>query len=431
MTTNPAPAPVPVSFGDYLRSFGPGLVVVLTWLGAGDVVDMAIAGGSYGYSLMWLLVLAVVMRSLFVSRIALYQLCNQHKEGVLDGLVRLHPLYGPSLLIAAVVMGHVDCAYMTVGCGEVLRNVFGIGQTWHWALLCNAGAIALVLRPSYVALEVVFKIFLALLSISFIGSAVWVGFNPAGVLRGLFAFEMPAQQGAAFSPLLVAVAMIGAVGGSLMNLVYPYFLAGKGWNGPEYRRVQTYDFILAMIVMIVLNLSVWTLGAEVLFPDKHIKTLDDLPLLISGVLGEGGRVLFYVGIFAAIYTSLVGHAAGLGSIGAHAHYRIRNRTTAAPLQFQGSATYRNIALWCLISSLVWTVPGMPGFVTLTLAANTMKVIILPLLAGGIWWITASERFIGRKHRNSVFDNLLMAVLFLLACYGAYVSARALAGMVTG
>src|SRR4051812_12755612 len=31
---------VPSSFAEYLRSFGPGIVITLTWLGAGDVVDM-------------------------------------------------------------------------------------------------------------------------------------------------------------------------------------------------------------------------------------------------------------------------------------------------------------------------------------------------------------------------------------------------------
>ena len=89
--------PVPRTLGEYLRSFGPGIVVVLTWLGAGDVVDMAVAGSSYGYSLMWVLVVAVLMRFVFVSSIARYQLCNQHGEGVLDGLCRLHPANAPVL----------------------------------------------------------------------------------------------------------------------------------------------------------------------------------------------------------------------------------------------------------------------------------------------------------------------------------------------
>ena len=122
---------------------------------------------------------------------------------------------------------------------------------------------------------------------------------------------MPGRHGA-YDPLHVALAMIGAVGGSLMNLAYPYFLEAKGWRGPEYRRVQLYDFLLGMVAMLVLNLAVWVLGAELLYPDQHIQQLEDLPNLLSTVLGEPGRVLFYAGIFAAIYTSIIGHAAGLG-----------------------------------------------------------------------------------------------------------------------
>ena len=60
------------------------------WLGgvgAGDVVDMGVAGSNYGYSLLWVLVVAVFMRFVLVSLIGRYQLCNQHGEGVLDGLV--------------------------------------------------------------------------------------------------------------------------------------------------------------------------------------------------------------------------------------------------------------------------------------------------------------------------------------------------------
>jgi Mn2+/Fe2+ NRAMP family transporter len=420
------PAPVPRTFGEYLRSFGPGLVVVLTWLGAGDIVDMAVAGGSYGYSLLWVLVAAVFMRFLFVSRIALYQLCNPHGEGVLDGLVRLHRYYAPCLFFAAVVMGHVDCAYMTVGCAEVFRNLFRIGEVWQWAVLCNGSALLLVLRPSYAHLETVFKVFLALLSVSFVGSALWVGFNPLGVVEGLFRLEMPGQQGH-FSPMLVAVAMIGAVGGSLMNLIYPYFIAAKGWRGPQYRRVQSYDFLLAVAVMLLLNLAVWTLGAELMYPDKHIRTLDDLPNLLSTVLGPGGRVLFYLGIFAAIYTSLVGHATGYGSIGSHALERWR--TPAGPIaeDFLAQPAYRRIAVWSLVSSLIWTIPGMPDFVTLTLVANSTKVVILPLLAGGLWWITASSRFIGRTYRNRWWENAVMACLFVLALYGAVAAVQSIVG----
>ena len=333
--TTPAPpaAPIPRTFAEYFRSFGPGIVIVLTWLGAGDVVDMATAGANYGYSLVWVFVLAIAMRFLFVSLIARYQLCNQHGEGVLDGLVRLHPAYAPMLFVATIVMGHVYGAYMTRGIGEVSRNVFGFGAIWQWALAWNALALYLVFRPSFRALERVFLFFLAVLSLSFLGSAIWVGFDPRDVASGLVRMEMPGRQGA-YDPWRVAPAMIGAVGGSLMNLVYPYFLDAKGWRGPRYRRVQLYDFILGMAAMLVLNLAVWVLGAELLYPDRHIEHLEDLPDLLSTVVGDSGRLLFYAGIFSAIYTSIIGHAAGLGSLGTHAWLRMRNATVPPGTDFR-------------------------------------------------------------------------------------------------
>ena len=42
------------------------------------------------------------------------------------------------------------------------------------------------------------------------------------------------------------------------------------------------------------------------------------------------------------------------------------------------------------------------------------VALLPLLAGGLWWITASEKYIGADYRNRWWENLVMAILFALA-----------------
>ncbi|MBI1354751.1 MAG: hypothetical protein GC160_10415 [Acidobacteria bacterium] len=415
------PPPVPKTFLEFLGAFGPSIIVVLTWLGAGDIVDMGVAGSNYGYSLLWVLVVAVFMRFVLVSVIGRYQLCNQHHENVLDGLVRLHRWYAPILFVGAIGMGHVYESYMTVGTGETVRNMTGVGETWMWALVCNGAAFLLVFRGSYGPLEWMFKVFLGLLSVSFIGSALWVGFSGVDVVRGLTTFEMPGSKGP-FEAITVAMAMIGAVGGSFMNLVYPYFLEEKGWRGPQYLKVQFYDLLLGVVVMILLNIAVWVLGAELLFPDQHISQLDDLPNLLSTVLGPAGRQLFYLGVFAAIFTSVVGHAAGLASLGSHAWIRWRTGVAPHAEQYKSHPMYRGIATWCLISPLIWTLPGMPDFVTLTLAANSAQVVLLPLLAGGLWRITASGRYIGEKYKNRWWENTTLALLFLLAIYGAYKSA---------
>src|SRR5262245_66441231 len=120
---------------------------------------MAVAGAKYGYALMWVLVIAILIRFQFVSLIARYQLCNPHGEGVLDGLARLHRWYAPVLFVATIVMGHVYEAYMMVGAGEVCRNLFRVGQTWQWAMLSSCVALSLVFRRSYYCLAGVLSFF--------------------------------------------------------------------------------------------------------------------------------------------------------------------------------------------------------------------------------------------------------------------------------
>ena len=417
--TTPRPDAIPSSFFGYLRSFGPGLVVVLTWLGAGDIVEMGTAGADFGYSLMWVLVLAISMRWVMVSVIARYQLCNPRGEHLVDGLCRLHGGYAPLLLLAAVLMGHLYGAYMTRGIGEACFNATGTGSVWIWAAAWNALALLLVFRPALQRVEVVFKILLTLLSVAFLGSAIMVQPQPAEIASGLISFELPHQTGQ-YGPLLVAMGMIGAVGGSLMNLVYPYFLANKGWRGPRFRRLQFYDFLLAMAVMLVLDLSIWTLGAETLHDQGGtIETMDDLPWLLGTRLGRFGELLFYAGIFAAVFTSLIGHALGLGMLASHSWLRLRSpKANLADTDFRTTRLYRGVATWCLVSPLIWTLPGMPDFVAITLVVNALQVILLPVISGGLWILSTRAADIGMEYRNRWWEHGVLAILLALAISGA-------------
>lgn len=86
-----------------------------------------------------------------------------------------------------------------------------------------------------------------------------------------------------------------------------------------------------------------------------------------------------------------------------------------------SPVYRWVAAWCLFSPLIWSFPGMPGFVALTLIVNAASVVVLPLLCGSLWYITARTAYIGPVYRNGYWENGLMAGLFALSVWGAYQS----------
>ncbi len=428
---NKAAPKIPTSFWEYVRSFGPGFVIVLTWLGSGDIVSAGVSGANYGYALMWAMVVALLMRFFFVSTIAKYQMCNIHNEGLLDGLVRLHPFYAPFLLIVIAIIGHINGTYMIAGIGETMSKLTGVGPDWMWGIVWVIIGLLVVFRPLYDRAEWVFKIFIVLMTISLVGSALWVGPNITGIIKGTIAFDIPEQQGP-FGAMAVAMAMIGAVGGSLLNLVYPYFLEQKGWKGPKYRKLQTYDFILAIVALIIFNLAVWTLGAELVRESgKNIGNLEDLTALLGLVLGEGGRKLFLLGMFGAVFTSLLGNGLGLGYLASHAFFRWRNpKSTTKTPDYRKYPIYKITALWIMVSPFVWILTGKADFVTLTLLANTLMAVLIPALAGGLWWITANSRYIGTEYKNKLWENLIMGFLFALAIWGAWESALSVIDMVT-
>jgi Mn2+/Fe2+ NRAMP family transporter len=419
-------APIPRTFGEYLRSLGPGIVVALTWLGAGDIVDAAVSGANYGYALMWALALALVIRWVFVSTVAKYQLCNERGESVLEGLRRLHAGFPLFILVASLVYSHAVNVYMYQGLVESCQALAGGGPAWAWAVGWSLVFLLVVWRPVFRRVEWVFLAFLGLLGVSLIGAAARVGPDVRGILAGTVGFRLPPEMGG-FAPLLIVTSLVGAVAGSLANLLYPYFIRDKGWNSPAYRRVQLYDLGFGVLMIIVLDLAVWVLGAQVLHPrGLTVKTTHDLAQLLTGVMGSVGGVLIYLGIFAAVASSIVGNALGYGYMATDAYLLWRPPPGERPEgDYRRHPGYRWVVLWVLFSPLPWVLAGKADFVRLTVAVNAIQVVLLPILAGGLWAITANPRFIGAAYRNRPWENALMAALFALALAGAYTAARSL------
>jgi len=391
--------------------------------------------------LMWAMAIALFVRFVFVSIIAKYQLCNQHGETVLAGLKRIH--FAMPVLVGGIALffGHFYGSFLVKGLGETTSKLLGsalpdLGAEWIWPLVWSAVwvtvAAVFIFRGQFRLVELVFYVLLGLLSVSLIGVALWCGPDPAAALRGTLLFELPEQTGS-FGALLIVTSLIGAVGGSIANLLYPYFIQQKGWRGPQYRRLQLYDLAFGTLVLIVLDLAVWTVGAELVRPRGIvIENLDDLAGLLTEVLGHLGGTIFFLGVFAALYSSVIGNATGYGYLWADLVQVCRRRgeqqrstepAGAVNATDTGLLTYRLVACWCLFSPLVWCLPGMPGFITLTIIANAAGVIVLPLLSAGVWYITARSSFIGREYRNRIWENVVMGALFLLAIWGAYQSLR--------
>ena len=413
-------APIPSTFWGYVKSFGPGIVVVLTWLGAGDLVDSAVAGAHYGYALMWGLALALIVRYVLVSIIAKYQLMNVHRHTVFEGYSKIWIFYPIILGVGGVVLGHFYNSYMVKGAGEAIYHILGdVGGIFMWSVVIVIAGCLITGKAIYRYLELTEKIILAVLALSLIGGAIAVKPSVGPMLLGTFAFAVPAQVGA-FGAITVVISLIGAVGGSLANLLYPTFMRDKGYIRPEHRKVQRYDMMFGIAMIIILDLAVWVMGAEVLHPKGiTINNFNDLAKLLGQMFGRPGEILIYLGVWGACFSSIIGFTYGFGTMGMECLYL----SLPARKEKYGKDMKKDPVYWVFyvvigILPLFWAIPGMPGFIWLTVFVNAAQIILLPLVSIGLLILVNRKDLMG-KFAGNLFDNVMLVLLTLLAIWGAY------------
>ncbi|WP_299093743.1 Nramp family divalent metal transporter [uncultured Metabacillus sp.] len=402
----------------FKSTYGPGILAVLTWLGAGDLVTSSVAGADYGYSLMWILALSLLLRYLIVNVIARFQLCNTEGLTLLEGYGRLHPFFGYFLFGYALIMGHLFNSYMIKGAGEVLSILLHINQPFLGSVIVVGLVLLLIGRNIYNTIENVMKIILALMTIAFLVLAFQSTPDVGQIVKGTIGFSIPSDTGV-HGALLVAVSIIGAVAGSISNFVHPYFMKEKGWVNPNHLKVQRNDLLFAIGVCIVINLAIWIVGAEILRPNNiHVETITDLGQALQLSLGQTGWLIFYLGVFAVLFASIVGKSTGYPRLVTDAYYVInKKRRDKYEGQYNKDPMSKWIMIFVLVTPIIWSIPGMPGFITLTIVVNALNVVGFPVIAIGMLILSNKKSLMG-NYRNNWFENVCLFLSSGLAIWSA-------------
>jgi Mn2+/Fe2+ NRAMP family transporter len=412
-------APASGLFVRLAKLIGPGVIAVLSWLGAGDLITSSVAGANYGYALMWVLAVSLLLRYLIVNIIARFQLCNNQGISILQGYAQLHPAFAWFLLIYALIMGHLFNAYMIKGAGEALAMLLKTDQ----ALLCSIAVVLavwlLVGRNVYSLIEGVMKCLLAIMTLAFLALAVMSGPDMVGILKGTVGFSIPPDQGV-HGALLVTVSVIGAVAGSISNFVHTYVMRQKGWTGPEHKRIQRNDLLFAVSVGILINLAIWIVGVEILRPNGiEVNTLADLGTALEIYFGPVGWYIFFTGVFATLFASIAGKTTAFPMLITDAFQQVRpERRERYGKEFHHDPMHRWFMLFILVTPLIWSLPGMPDFVALTLGVNALNIVGFPVISLGLLIMSNQKSMLEKKYRNNLFENIALLFATGLALWAA-------------
>jgi len=326
----------PVGLRNILKKIGPGIVLSASIVGSGELILTTTLGAKVGYTMMWLIILSCLIKSVIQSFLGRYTIAMAE-----TGLQAVDRIPGPRLKMGWVVYAWAAMVFMVlfqvcgmlIGVSQVMNQVFaGIPVSW-WVVGFWALTLALLLGGAYHRIERLAMIKVGVFTLITLMAAVILLSSPdftlAEVASG-FAFQMP-EQG-----MGVAVAVFGITGvGATELYVYTYWCVEKGYaryagareDSDAWRRrakgwitVMNVDVIFSMIIYTVATVAFYLLGAGVLHKMGIVPTGKDMIQVLTNIytqtFGNWARWLFYVGAIVVLFGTIVAATAGHSRMGA-------------------------------------------------------------------------------------------------------------------
>lgn len=421
------PEQIPIPKGkDLITAVGPGLVLAMTFLGTGDLVSSSVSGANYGYTLIWSLVLALLARTFIVSAIAKYTLLNRFGDTQIpEGYRRLFKFFPLFLAVVVLIAGFVIQSMFLKACATGFYQLTGGNWGGTYGTFISA-IIVMVFTIILVASKRQFRLFEYIaraasvtMIVFFVIALFQIGhFDVAGFLRGLFTFQVTAdEQSGVFGPLVVACATIGSVAGNMPNLLYSGFMRDKGWSGPRYRKLQQLDLITGMAPLFIINILFWAVAAEhVHASGGSISDEFDMANMMADIMGPIGPFVLWLCIFCAAITSFPTQTRGFAQLaisgihlGTKGEEKWKGRDEEDPW-------FKRIQLIVFtIVPIVASLPSAPNMVVLNIIGTSLCTSIsLPFIVVGLIWLTSSKKYMMDCAVNKKWETAILVFLGIIA-----------------
>ncbi len=391
----------------WLRAIGPGLVTACVVIGPGSIMTSSRVGATSGYSRGWVVLTAVVFMLVYMSLAA--------KLGVVSRRSTADILREKGGAWLAILVGvgvfFISAAFQF---GNNLGVHAALNALWpgrYWVVAFNAVAIAFVFgfQNLYRVVERLMAVLVGVMLLSFAVNLAFARPDLTALAWGL----LPVQIGGELD-----LSLLGLVGTTfVITAAYyqSYTARFKGWSVEELA-VGLVDARVGAVIMAAITLMLMSTAAAVL-RGAELKDVADVAEALVPAFGEAGRAIFCLGLFAAAFSSFIVNsmiggfvlADGLG-LGSAPRDRWPRIFTVVVL-----LTGMAVALFVIERG---TQP-----VGAIVAAQAITVIVSPLMAFVLLWLTNCADVVG-AHRNGWLANLLAAAgLVLLLGVGWYTATQ--------
>lgn len=403
----------PTTLAGRLRLIGPGIVVAVTGVGAGDLMASLLAGARYGYVLLWAAIVGCIVKIALAEAAGRYHLATG--STILDGWRSLGAWTSWYFGFYIVVWGFVYGGTAMSATALPLTVLFpGLLPLWAWGVLAGLIAAAVVLLNRYAAFEAVMKFFVLAKFLIVVGLAIRVAPNLGDLAAGLVPI-LP--KGSA----IYTLGLIGGVGGTITLASYGYWVNAKGWRTPAWIPMMRLDNNVAYVLTGVFVVAMLVVGAELLYAaqislTKGDQGLLDLGKILSARFGPVTATLFLVGFFATTFSSMLGVWQGVSLLFADFVRKVRGPTLEGGVAaLEKSNAYRLYVLWLTFPPMLLLMLGKP-FV-LVIVYGAFGAFFMPFLAVTLL-LLLNRQSVPKAWRSGIWSNGLLslaALLFVALC----------------
>lgn len=402
-----------------LKNVGPGALVAAAFIGPGTVTSCSKSGASYGYVLLWAMLLSVI--SVIIMQSMAARLGIVSKMGLGEALRAKFTGKAARIILAILVIAAVFIGNIAYETGNITGSVLG-AQTAVPGLNNNTGkivlaltigliAFALLLSGSYKYIEKFLTALVVLMGVLFFVTAIAAKPDWIEVLKGIFCFKVP-DVGEGNSTWMTIAALMGTT-------VVPYNIylhassAAKKWGGKKEESEadavkegladSRFDSVLSIGLGGLISMAIIICAGaakESLGDSFAINSGADMANSLKPLLGNWATVLFGIGLFAAGISSAITAplAAAFASTGI--------------LGWSDDLKNRKFrAFWIIVLAIGVTLACTLGAspTEIILFAQAANAFLLPV-TGILLLIVANDRKIMKEQTNKLWFNILVVLV---------------------
>ena len=374
------------------QHFGPGAMVAAAFIGPGTVTTATLAGGNFGFTLLWAVAFSVIATLVLQEMTCRLGVVGQ--LGLGDAIVQKtqsRGLYIPAaaLVICAIFIGNAAYEAGNITGAAVGLPTFSVMDINLWGVFIGAVAFLLLASGKFRLIEHVLVGLVVCMALVFVGTAVVVAPPFLEILKGLITPTLP-ENG-----ILVIIGLIGTT-------VVPYNLflhaatlkrhAADGVTLAEARRDITISVLGGGLITLCI---VITAAAALHGSGAPVVSLHDLAPTLQPLLGDSSSTFLAIGFLAAGLSSAI--TAPLA-----AAYAVTEIVQLRP------ELKNRVFRW------TWQSVIIAGVLFASLSLKPLQLILLAQIANGallpvialfILWVS-NDKTLLREHSNNRIQNLL-------------------------